>query len=615
MAALLGLRPLALLLLLVQLAGALRRSQPRMRAAPSMGRGGGGGGGGDGSQALRQIHMPLRVMVFVDGTNLYYDFFGGAERSVPARAFGEHWTYNRHVSWPRLPQALARNIEGQMRELQGVDRPVDVVRSVVYTSMFADTAPESRRGRMFSELNDCSAFEVHITETKTAEKCVDIALATDMLYNAMIDAFDVCLLVSGDRDFMPALARVRQAGKRVAIASGMRDRSWFLTDPSFNCQDFAPLFLENMLDDILVYDQQGRGATGAGERSSRLRLGTDGFANNSGFPVSYTKPLADVAGTAGANQGGNNGGRDFRDQGRNDQRRDHQGRDNNHGRDNNPGRDQGRDPRTEGVDEEIWSCVPEIIELLKATVRIVQESPGPSADFDDAWRNGAVAESFVANVERDVLWQNGGANGQQQSGGGEGITAGNLGRGLKATSLCGMDGLSLCKALFTRLVFFVELFPSVFRTHWDRKENALIVRVTEDAESFVADPQDIIEAALQRIAPREGGLSGGPAIEGLDIAETEAEDEERFAREALETLRVKELRELHAESFVADPQDITKAELVRRLLDHRTKNLEDEIEVEYVKEIPRDGAGGGAAAAATKSDASDVYSTTFFGAS
>ena len=52
------------------------------------------------------------------------------------------------------------------------------------------------------------------------EKCVDIALAVDMLHYATVPgAFDVAVLVSGDADFLPALVRTRQRGKRVAICS------------------------------------------------------------------------------------------------------------------------------------------------------------------------------------------------------------------------------------------------------------------------------------------------------------------------------------------------------------------------------------------------------------
>ena len=52
------------------------------------------------------------------------------------------------------------------------------------------------------------------------EKCVDIALAVDMMHYATVpNAFDIAVLLSGDRDFIPALVRTRQKGKRVAVCS------------------------------------------------------------------------------------------------------------------------------------------------------------------------------------------------------------------------------------------------------------------------------------------------------------------------------------------------------------------------------------------------------------
>ena len=52
------------------------------------------------------------------------------------------------------------------------------------------------------------------------EKCVDILLATKMLYFAALpDVYDVAVAVVGDRDFIPLFRYVRQLGKRIAVAS------------------------------------------------------------------------------------------------------------------------------------------------------------------------------------------------------------------------------------------------------------------------------------------------------------------------------------------------------------------------------------------------------------
>jgi len=50
------------------------------------------------------------------------------------------------------------------------------------------------------------------------QKEVDVALATEMVAGAFRDAYDVAILVSGDRDYVPAVERVRTEGKRVEVA-------------------------------------------------------------------------------------------------------------------------------------------------------------------------------------------------------------------------------------------------------------------------------------------------------------------------------------------------------------------------------------------------------------
>ena len=52
------------------------------------------------------------------------------------------------------------------------------------------------------------------------EKCVDLSLAVEMLYYAMIpDSYDVGVLITGDKDFLPVMKKTRQAGKRVALCT------------------------------------------------------------------------------------------------------------------------------------------------------------------------------------------------------------------------------------------------------------------------------------------------------------------------------------------------------------------------------------------------------------
>jgi len=53
---------------------------------------------------------------------------------------------------------------------------------------------------------------------KQKEKTVDVRLAVDMLTYAIEDKFDLAILVTGDSDFVPAVERVRDLGKKIYIS-------------------------------------------------------------------------------------------------------------------------------------------------------------------------------------------------------------------------------------------------------------------------------------------------------------------------------------------------------------------------------------------------------------
>ena len=57
------------------------------------------------------------------------------------------------------------------------------------------------------------------TEGKPEQKEVDVSMACEMLEHALLDHYDVAIVVSGDRDFVPAIQRVQAAGKRVEVAA------------------------------------------------------------------------------------------------------------------------------------------------------------------------------------------------------------------------------------------------------------------------------------------------------------------------------------------------------------------------------------------------------------
>lgn len=91
-------------------------------------------------------------------------------------------------------------------------------------------------------------------ETKALqEKCVDIALAVEMLYMATIPgAFDLAVIVTGDKDFMPALEKTRLLGKRVAICSMRNGCNGDLVRIENRIRDFDMIWLDDYLDELIV---------------------------------------------------------------------------------------------------------------------------------------------------------------------------------------------------------------------------------------------------------------------------------------------------------------------------------------------------------------------------
>lgn len=51
------------------------------------------------------------------------------------------------------------------------------------------------------------------------QKEVDVSLSVEMLEHALLNHYDVAILISGDRDFIPAIQKVQAAGKKVEVAS------------------------------------------------------------------------------------------------------------------------------------------------------------------------------------------------------------------------------------------------------------------------------------------------------------------------------------------------------------------------------------------------------------
>ncbi len=201
----------------------------------------------------------IKLMLFIDGTWLY----SNTPRLVEAS--GEPGFM---LDFGKLPRVLADEVSRQLGHAE-----YTVVRTHLFGS-FADNVdgrdqePVQRRLNFFSMLRQQHHYEVEafpinfrgkrLRKTdrdpndsfEPKEKCVDIALATAMLFNAsMPNAYDVALAVLGDQDFKPVLQSVRRLGKRVAIASIQGACASELSDPGDKerVRDSDIIWLEDLL--------------------------------------------------------------------------------------------------------------------------------------------------------------------------------------------------------------------------------------------------------------------------------------------------------------------------------------------------------------------------------
>jgi cold shock CspA family protein len=207
-------------------------------------------------------------MLFIDGTWLY------SNTPKLAESYGKP---DYHVDFGKLPGVLAGQIGDQMGGSE-----IDVVRTYLFGSYAAncdlqDEEAVQRRLDFFSLLREEYHYEVEIFPInfrgrrlrradrdprdpfEPKEKCVDLSLATCMLYYAAIpNAYDIAVGVLGDQDFKPVLQHVRRLGKRVAIASikGSCAPEFIDFRDEARVKDFDLIWLDDLLSQLeLKYEK------------------------------------------------------------------------------------------------------------------------------------------------------------------------------------------------------------------------------------------------------------------------------------------------------------------------------------------------------------------------
>lgn len=141
-----------------------------------------------------------RVCVFIDGSNLYFALKRNGK--------------NTRVDYHQLSLALT----GSERTL---------IRTYYYNAVFDVNAfPEKAKNQQsFLDSLDRTPYLdlrlgriVQNREGHRMEKGVDVRMASDMVYYAARDFYDIAVVLTEDQDFAPALALVKEMGKHIELA-------------------------------------------------------------------------------------------------------------------------------------------------------------------------------------------------------------------------------------------------------------------------------------------------------------------------------------------------------------------------------------------------------------
>lgn len=205
----------------------------------------------------------IRLMIFIDGTWLYSNLKHLAkETSQPAF----------YIDYGALPLA----IRDEVARMCGDDR-IDLVRTFFFGSYpvnydIVDEDRARKRTDFFKLLREDYNYEVESypidyqrrrilhddreedDQFTPREKCVDIALASAMFHNAMVPgAYDIAAAVVGDKDYFPLFQRVRQLGKRVALASIRQSCAKIYADrqDEKRVKDFQTIWLNDIIESIM----------------------------------------------------------------------------------------------------------------------------------------------------------------------------------------------------------------------------------------------------------------------------------------------------------------------------------------------------------------------------
>jgi len=140
-----------------------------------------------------------RVMVFIDGSNLYH---------VLSQSCGRHdLQFDKFAIKLANGRDLKRIYYYNIRQESDSNPNIGVEQQKFLDLMYDTPYVEVRLG-IWKQRGDIMV-----------EKGVDVMLATDLITHAYKDHYDTAIVVSGDADFYPALQAVKDVGKHIEVAA------------------------------------------------------------------------------------------------------------------------------------------------------------------------------------------------------------------------------------------------------------------------------------------------------------------------------------------------------------------------------------------------------------
>jgi len=178
-----------------------------------------------------KMDKPERVMIFIDGSNLYFILKNLYKNSKEMSSFKF--------------EKFARHLAGNGK----------LIRTYYYNAILdqqRDKGKYSKQQRFFEALKLIPDFEVIVCRMQKdhdsdgnirySVKGDDIHIAVDMVKLAYNDAYDKAILVSSDGDFVPAIEAVKEKGKKVENIGFKNKFSWHLKQ---TCDRFTLLRKED----------------------------------------------------------------------------------------------------------------------------------------------------------------------------------------------------------------------------------------------------------------------------------------------------------------------------------------------------------------------------------